>query len=478
MSLFRLLLALAPALTGIMLTVAPLSAQEQNSYGSGVGGMSAASSGASFQGSVPAERGTAGVLPLSLRRAIELGLANNLGILLSKEGVLSARGQRWIEFSKILPNLSTSASVHHLKESLAISGISLPGVPAVVGPYNFYDARVFLTQRIFDLEAIKRSQAAAHELSAAELSERDARELVVVTVGAAYLQALADATRVETVKAQVVTAGTILDRAVEMHKVGVTPGIDELRARVEWLTRSQQFIVVENDLAKQKLGLLRMIGLPVGQEIELTDRAPFQPLAAGAVDEDISKALASRDDYRAGQNLLQAAQASHLAAQAQRLPSLVLDADYGATGISLSSMNTTYHIVGSIKMPIFEGGKIHGDEQRAKALVKEREEELGDLRTRIGFEVRCALLDVGAAAREVDVASKTVELAELALSQAQERFAAGINDNLEVVQAQQSVAAAHEGQVSSQYQHNLAKLLLARAMGVAGEGATGFSRGK
>ena len=474
MSLLRFLLALAPALTGILLTAAPLSAQEQNSYGSGAGGLPA-SSGANYQGSVPAERGMAGVLPLSLRRAIELGLANNLGLLLSKEGVLSARGQRWIEFSKLLPNLSTSASAHHLKESIAITGISLPGVPAVVGPYNFYDARVFLTQRIFDLEAIKRSQAAAHEVSAAELSEKDARELVVVAVGAAYLQALADAARVETVKAQLVTAGTILDRAVEMHKVGVTPGIDELRARVEWLTRSQQFIVVENDLAKQKLGLLRMIGLPVGQEIELTDRAPFQPLASGAVDEDISKALACRDDYRAAQNLLKAAQASHLAALAQRLPALVLDADYGATGISLSSLNTTYHIVGSIKMPIFEGGKIHGDELRAQALVRQREEELGDLRTRIEFEVRSSLLDVGAAAREVDVASKTVELAELALSQAQERFAAGINDNLEVVQAQQSVAAAHEGLVSSQYQHNLAKLLLARAMGVAGKEEGGFA---
>ena len=348
----------------------------------------------------------------------------------------------------------------------------------MVGPYNFYDARISLTQRIFDLEAIKRSQAATLEVSAAELSEKDARELVVVTVAAAYLQALAGYARVETVKSQVVTASSFLDRAVELHKAGVTPGIDELRARVEWLTRSQQLIVVENDLAKQKLSLLRMIGLPVGQEIELSDQAPYQPLVTGAVADDISLALASREDYRAAQQLLQAARALHLAALAQRLPALVLDADYGATGISLSSMNTTYHIMGSVKMPIFEGGKIHGEVLRAEAQVRQREEELGDLRTRIEFEVRSALLDVGAAAREVEVASKTVTLAELTLSQAQERFAAGLDNNLEVVQAQQSVAAAHEGLVSSQYQHNLAKLLLARSMGVAGEGATSITGGK
>ena len=481
MSILRVLLPLMTVLTGIMLAASPLTAQDQPRYGAGTGGMAASpagsGSGASFEGSVPAEMRTPGVLSLPLRRATELGLSNNLGLLLTKEGVLSARGQRWVELSKLLPNLSSSATAHHLKESLAITGITLPGVPAVVGPFNFYDARIFLSQRIFDLEAIKRSQAAAHELSAAELSEKDARELVVVAVGAAYLQTLADFARVETVRTQVVTASTILDRAVEMHQAGVTPGIDELRARVEWLTRSQQLIVVENNLAKQKLSLLRMIGLPVGQEIQLTDRAPFQPLAAGVLVDDIFQALASRSDYRAAQNLVKAAQASHLAALAQRIPALVLDADYGKTGISLSSMNTTYHVIGSIRIPIFEGGKIHGDVLRAEAQVRQREEELGDLRTRIEFEVRSALLDVGAAAREVEVASKTVELAELALYQAQERFAAGIDDNLAVVQAQQSVAAAHEGLIFSEYQHNLAKLLLARAMGVAEEGTTGFSGG-
>ena len=478
MSVLRCLLALAPAAAAILLAVAPLAAQEPDSYGAGAGGAAVSYSGDSFRGSVPVDKGAPGVLPLSLRRAIELGLSNNLGLLLSREGVLSARGQRWIELSKLLPNLSSSASVHHLKESLAITGISLPGVPTAVGPFNFYDARVFLTQRIFDLEAIKRSQAAAHEVSAAELSEKDARELVVVAVGAAYLQALADAARVETVKSQVVTASTILDRAVEMHKAGVIPGIDELRARVEWLARSQQQIVVENDLAKQQLSLLRLIGLPVGQEIELTDRAPFQPLAAGTVEEDLAKALSFREDYRAAQSLLKAAQDSHAAARAQRLPALVLDADYGATGISMSSMNTTYHVVGSIKLPIFEGVKIHGDVLRAEALLKQRQEELGDLRARLEFEVRSALLDLGAAAREVEVAGNTVELAELTLYQAQERFAAGIDNNLEVVQAQQSVAAAHEGLVSSQYRHNLAKLLLAKAMGVVGEDAASLTRGR
>ena len=474
MSAFRHLLALVPALTGVLLAAAPLSAQDQNGYGTSGAGVAAPSTAlAPYQGSVPVEKGASGILGLPLRRAIELGLANNLGLLLQKETVLTARGQRWIELSKLLPNLSSSASVHHLQESLAITGISLPSVPNVVGPYNFYDARVFLSQRIFDLEAIKRSQAAAHEVSAAQFSEKDARELVVVGVAAGYLQVLAGSARVATVKSQVVTAETILDRAVELHQAGITPGIDELRARVEWLTRTQQLIVVENDLVKQKLSLLRMIGLPVGQEIILTDQAPFEPLDLAGVADEINQALASREDYRAAQQLLKSAQASHEAAWAQHLPALMLDADYGVTGVTLSSLDATYHVVGSIKLPIFEGGKIHGDVLRAQAQVRQRQEELADLAGRVEFEVRSARLDVVATAREVEVAGKTVELAEMTLSQAQERFVAGINDNLEVVQAQQSVATAHEGLITSQYQHNLSKLLLAKAMGVAAEGGVG-----
>ena len=458
------------AMAGIFAAAAPLSAQEQASYGPAKG-MSGSPPAGAFQGSVPAAGKTAGVLLLSLGRAIDLGLSNNLGLLLSKEGLTSARGRQWQERSRLLPDLSTSASVHRLQESLAITGITLPGVPAVVGPFNFYDARVFLSQRLFDLEAIKRSRAAAYEAAAAEFSLQDARELVVVSVGAAYLEALSGYARVETVKSQVITARVILDRAVEMHQAGVTPGIDQLRAKVEWLTRSQQLIVSENDFAKQKLTLLRLVGLPVAQEIALQDQAPYRLIATGSLDQLLSRALRTREDYRAARNLLQAAEASGQAARAQRLPSLVLEADYGVTGLELSGLHDTYHIVGSIKMPIFEGGKIHGDQLSSLALVRQRRDELADLASRIEFQVRVALLDLEAAAKQAEVSGQTVELAEQTLSQAQERFSAGINDNLEVVQAQQAVASAHEALISSLYSLNLARLLLARALGSAEEDA-------
>lgn len=428
---------------------------------------------AGIAGSVVAGPAKAGVMPLSLREALQLGLTNNLGLLLRREGIQSARGQQWAELRKLLPNLNGEGSVHRLKENLAITGISLPGAPTVVGPFNYYDLKLSLSQRLLDLEAIDRTRAARFDLKAAELSEQDARELVVVAVGAAYLQVLAGQARVETVRTQVGTAQVILDRVVQMHREGVSPGIDELRARVELLSRQQQLIVAENTLAKDKLALIRMIGLPVGQEIRLTDGALFRPVREADLDILVSRAFKARRDYQVVENQVRSAEASHAAARAQRLPSLVLNADYGATGLTPSTLKETYHLMGSITMPIFLGGKIHGDVLSAEALLRQRQDERDDLRSRIEFQVRTALLDVAAAEKQVTVAKESVALAELALAQAQERFTAGINDNLEVVQAQQSVAAAHEAFISGLYQHNLARLLLARATGVAQEMAAG-----
>jgi len=406
--------------------------------------------------------------------AMELALANNLGLLLAGDTVTSARGQEWVELSRLLPRLGTRESVHRLQESIAITGINLPGVPALTDPFTYYDFRIFLNQRIFDLESIYRKKAAGKEVTAARLSEADAREVVVVAVGAAYLQALAGGARVATVQAQVATAQTLLANAVELHKAGVTAGIDELRARVEYLTRTQELVAAQNDLAKEKLALVRLIGLPVDQEIVLSDSAPYRPAPLATPESLLPEALRCRADYRAAVELLDAAVASRRAARAQHLPSLSVDADYGFTGLTLSSLQGTHHVVGSLNLPIFEGGRIHGEVLRADALVRQRQQELADLKGQVEYQLRTALLDIGAAAKQVEVARESVQLAELALSQARERFVAGINDNLEVVQAQQSVAAAHEALISSLYRYNLSRLLLARAVGTAEEGGAGI----
>lgn len=430
-----------------------------------------------FLGSVPIGTPTGTVLHLSLGEALERGLRQNLGLLQREESIRFERGRRWKELSGLLPNLTTKTSANIERDNLAARGLTLPGIPAMIGPYGYYDTRVFLTQPVFDLPAIDRTRAAGQTLKAAEHSYRDARELVVAAVGNAYLLALAGEARVETARAQLNTAQTLFDNAVQMHRAGVTPGIDELRARVELQSRRQQLIAAENDFEKQKLAIARIIGLPTGQELELTDKAPYAPLATENMEQALERAYQFRQDYKSAMALVRAAELTLNAANARYFPSLALEANFGELGTDPGKLKDTYTVSGVLTIPLFQGGNVRGEALQAEAALRRSRDDLADLRAQIGFEIRAAMLDLKAAAEQVEVAGTRIELAELTLSQARERFAAGVSDNLEVVQAQDSVAAAHEAYISSLYAHNLAKLELAHALGVAEKGVKEYLGG-
>jgi outer membrane protein TolC len=303
--------------------------------------------------------------------------------------------------------------------------------------------------------------------------------LVVLVTGNAYLQTIAGAARTETAEAQVKTAETLYNRAVDQQKAGVIPAIDMLRAQVELQSRQQQLISARNDFAKQKLTLARVIGLPLGQEFMLTDQAPYEAFIPPSLDEALRRAYGSRPDYQAGLAQVRSAELSRRAATAEHYPSLDFEGDYGVIGVNPATSNGTFHVAGTVNIPIFEGGKTHADVLEAEAELRQAKARLADLRGQIDNDVRNALLDLNAAADQVEVARSSVSLAEQTLTQAQDRFAAGVTDNLEVVQAQESVANAHESYISSLYAHNLAKVELARSIGNAEQGVKQYlTKGK
>lgn len=431
-----------------------------------------------FTGSVPSAKITPGPLSISFLDAIDRGLKQNLGLLLSEDNSLSARGEKWKELSNLLPNVNAKFLEAAQQTDLAALGIRIPGLPRVVGPFNYFDVRGYVTQSVFNWNYIQKERAAAQTLKAAELSYKDARELVVLVTGNAYLQAIAGAARVETAEAQLQTAQTLSDRSSDQLKAGVIPAIDALRARVELHSRQQQLIAARNDFAKQKLALSRIIGLALGQEFILADKAPYDQLVPPPLEEALRRAYASRADYQAAMARARAAELSRRAASAERYPSLDLEGDYGDIGTNPGNSNGTFHVAGTITVPIFQGGRAHADILEAEARLREAKARLEDLRGQIDNDVRTALLDLNAAADQVEVARSSVDLAEQTLTQAQDRFAAGVSDNLEVVQAQESVANAHEAYISSLYSHNLAKVELARALGNAEQGVKQYLKGK
>jgi outer membrane protein TolC len=419
------------------------------------------------------------VLPISFLDAIDRGLKQNLGLLLSSDNTIAARGERWKELSNLLPNVSAKAQENVQQTSLTALGLRLPIFPHVIGPFNYFDTRAYLTQSLFNWNYIQKARAAAENQKAADYSYKEARELVVLVVGNAYLQAIAGAARTETSEAQLKTAETLYNRAVDQQKAGVIPAIDMLRAQVEFQSRQQQLILARNDFAKQKLTLGRVIGLPLGQEYSLTDKAPYEAFIPPGLDEALKRAYASRPDYQAALAQVRSAELSRRAATAEHYPSLDMEGDYGVIGVNPGTSNGTFHVAGTVNIPIFEGGKAHSDVLQAEAQLRQAKARLADLRGQIDNDVRSALLDLNAAADQVEVARSSVDLAEQTLTQAQDRFAAGVTDNLEVVQAQESVANAHENYISSLYAHNLAKVELARSLGNAEQGVKQYlTKGK
>jgi outer membrane protein TolC len=437
-----------------------------------------------FLGSVPSGNATSEVLALTFADAINRGLQQNLGLLLSGDNTLAARGQKWRELSNLLPNLSGNALESVQETSLAALGFkgSLFGggttFPSVIGPFNFFDARAYLTQSLFNFSYIERNRAASQNVKAAQFTYKDAREVVVLATGNAYLQALSGAARVEAADAQTQTAQALYNKAVDQQRAGVTPNIDTLRAQVELQARRQQLIASRNDFAKQKLALARIIGLPPGQEFTLADKAPYAPLAILGLEQSLQRAYASRADYQAAMAQVKMAEFSRKAATGQHLPSLDFSADYGAIGVSPRTVDSTYHLSGVLNIPIFQGGRAHGDVLQAETSLRQTRAQLENLRGQIDYEVRSAILDLNSAADQVAVARSSVDLAQQTLTQAQDRFAAGVTDNLEVIQAQEALATANETYIASLYAHNLAKVEFAKSIGFAEEGVKQYLRGK
>jgi outer membrane protein TolC len=420
---------------------------------------------ADFQGSVPSGPAVSTPISLSLQDAIDRGLKTNLGLLVRDTGNRIAQAERIRALSSLLPNVQGAISGTETQLDLASFGFHFAGVPSVVGPFGFNDARASLSQTGFDLTALKNKRAADQNLKAAQLSVQDGSDLVVQSVASAYLQINADAARVDATRVQVATAQALFDRARDQHRAGVSPAIDELRAQVELKTQQQALIAQQNQFDKDELVLARVIGLPAGQSFNLTDAVPYQPLEGIAPEAALHRALDTRADYQSALVQVRAAEISMEAVRAQRYPTLGLAANYGDIGTSFASSHGTFSVTGSLKFNIWDSGRIRADQIQADAGLKQRRDELADLQGKIDFQIRTALLDLKTAAEQVGVSRDNLDLANQTLTQARDRFAAGVADNIEVVQAQDSVASANQNLISSIYMHNLAKVSLARAMG-------------
>jgi len=410
---------------------------------------------------------------LSLDEAIQLGLKNNLRALQAATNNSLARVERIRALSALLPTVSGSAGENVQRINFATFGFRFPG-PTIIGPFAYSDIRAAASMNLVDWSARKNLRAAEQKQKAVELSGQDARDLVVEAVANSYLSIIASGARVEAARSEAATAQALYERARDQHAAGVSPAIDELRSQVEWKSRQQQLLAAQNLFSKDKLTLARVTGLPPAQDFELSDTAPYAPLEGLTPEQMLDRAHQSRGDYLSLKAQIQAAETTRDAALAERYPTLALEGNYGANGVNTAQLHSTFAVVGSVKVNVFDGGRIHADVAQADIEIRQRKDELGSLDQHIDVDIRSALLDLKSAADQVAVARDNLDLANQTLTQARDRFSAGVTDNIEVVQAQDSVANAQEALISSMYAHNLAKVALARAVGMTDTNLTQF----
>lgn len=424
------------------------------------------SSTASFaMGSVPSGQASSAPVSLSLETSIQMALHNNLAILESSANHRISRGQRLIALSSMLPSVNAGVTEHVVQENLVTYGIHIPGVSPIQGPYQYEDVRGSYSQTLLSAASFQRLRSAKNAEEAASLSVTDAQEIIVLTTGVSYLAVIQAESHVQASTAQVENAEALYKQALNALNAGAGARIDVTRTEVQLETEQYNLRSAHNALDIAKLTLARIIGLPVGQDFDLSDACQLVDRSTPTLQTLLKHATAGRADLAAEERAVRAASRSLAAVKDQRLPELNTAADYGANGTTFGRSHGTFDFQVGINVPVFTGGRIKGEIEEAKATLAQRQAEFANMAAQIDFEVRAAYLNLNASGDQVKVARHNVELASENLLRSRNRFENGVADSVEVVQAEQSLAAANDQLISSTYSLNVAKLNLARATG-------------
>ena len=419
-------------------------------------------------------------LQLSLDDAIQRGIQANLAITQARIQQQQSDAQRLESLNSLLPFLKAEASTGAHQYNLATFGFG-PSTVAKIAPLfpgmNFANfpsivkvdvttADAALNWTALDLAAYTRYRAAKEDLKAAYYNTQSSRGLVVLNVGNQYLKTLADQSQIDSAEALLRADDVLLKQAAAEHEAGTAARLDELRARVQYQTQQQKVIAAQNTFEKDKILLKRETGVPVEQAIQLTDTAPYADLEQMSIEDARRLAYKSRQDYQGMQRQVRAAQLTRSAARYERLPTLTASGNYGVTGVTHGLYHGTFVAMGELQLPLFKEAQFRGDAHVAQAQQSDTMNKMADLQQQIDQQLRDSMLDLTSSQALVQVSRQNVDLATRALSDANDRFAAGIDDNLPVVQAQATLSQAQSQLISDTLSYNQAKLGLARNLGI------------
>ena len=416
-----------------------------------------------------AAQNAASSVSLTLAQATELAVKNNLQTVLARERIMQARGERGTVFSLLLPNISGGASQSNMTLNLAAEGFTsslIPGIPAFLGPFSVFDARIRLTQSIVNLAAIRQYQAGKYGVELAGEQARFAAQQVMTAAALSYVEVLASEEAVANAKANLQLAQTLLDLATNQHNAGLATGLDVARAETRLANQQVQLAQAQTSLDTARLDLLRVAGLPLSTNLCLADPLRFTPAEHADAVPTVQSALAERSDLKVAQQQLKIAATQRKATAAGWAPTLSFAGDYGTSAVKPNDTSLPTRSVGvRLDVPVFNGGRTHAEVQTAASRERQAAAQASDLKLAIEKDVRQALDNLVTRETQVRAAQTALSLATRELELSRDRFANGIADNIEVVTSQTALENARQTLVTSLAQFNVARLNLAAAVG-------------
>lgn len=441
--------------------------------GSTIGGTPNAPGGVAGRSQLPgAARVTPGPSALGLEQAIQLAIENNLATLLAREREREAEGLRAESRAGLLPNVSGTAYQANVTQNLAALGFqpgTFPGISSTfIGPFNNFDARARLVQTVFSLAAIRNYQAGKAGVRLAQLREGLAREQVATFTALTYLEALRAGRDVEAARADLELAETLLRLAQDQHNAGVATGVDVTRAETRLAQSRVRLSQAQTATEQAVLNLQRVVGLPLGSQLTLTDPLRFTNDPLPSIETAVEEASRARPEVHIAEAEADLAGLATRAERAELLPSVDFVGDYGVSGITpTNTALPTRRVAVQLNVPIFNGGLTRGRIEAASSRARQAELELGSVRGQVEEDARLAFSALRTTAEQVTAAEQSVTLAQRELGMARDRFRAGVGDNVEVVSAQAALSNARSSEVTALAQYNAARLNLAAALGRA-----------
>ena len=405
-------------------------------------------------------------LELSLQQTIDYAKHNNVLLKIAEERIKEAKGRRWQNDSDLLPHLSLGASQGRVFwENFAAQGLSRYGFD-VIGPFNSFDARIQVTQRIFDLSAISKFQAANVDVDIANFEEKLAIQQVVTAAVIAYLDVLQAQEQLRAVEEDVRLAQQLTSLAQHQLEVGVVTNLDVVRAKTrlaQHKAREQEDIQGVNTAF---LSLKRVIGLPLDSELHLSDSLQFFDEKTFAVSDAIDAAIKDRFEMSIADSKVKYAQYKLSQANRERLPKLDAYGDYGLSGIEPDrSVHKAAQISFNVSMPIFEGGQIEGEIRQQRSQENQAQILRDDMQTQVEEDVRLALQTLSTETLQVRAAGEALRLATQELGLAKDQYANGVGNNIAVVDAQATLENSRQSYVTALVEYHMARVNYYSALG-------------